>query len=151
MQGDRERGCGEFLTHCLCCSFLLRSWTSHTLPLLQHGLPMGAQPPSGILMLWHGVSLSCGWISAPPMPSVAPSDMEGNSSTSSQEPLSYQSLVTQNQHSPTGAAKTSCSHQVMPKGSNQWKHFWHGSKTLHGLARYSHLRAGVGIYCQILP
>jgi len=35
--------------------------------LLQHELPMGSQPPSGIHLLWHGVhSTGYRWISAPP-------------------------------------------------------------------------------------
>jgi len=29
-------GYGQFITRCLCCSFLLRGRTPHTLPLLQH-------------------------------------------------------------------------------------------------------------------
>jgi len=35
-QGDGEWGCGQFITRCLCRSFLLRGRTPHTLPLLQH-------------------------------------------------------------------------------------------------------------------
>jgi len=39
--------------------------------LLQHGLPMGSQPPSGIHLLQHGVpSMGYSWISAPPWTSM---------------------------------------------------------------------------------
>ena len=48
---QQHRGMGnggwcQFITHCLCCSFLLRGRTPHTLPLLQHVVPpMGDSPP----------------------------------------------------------------------------------------------------------
>ena len=41
----RNRGCCQFITHCLCLSFLLRGMTPHTLPLPQRGVPpMGDSP-----------------------------------------------------------------------------------------------------------
>jgi len=40
-QGDGEWGdCSQFITHCLCRSFLLRGRTPHTLPLLQGEVPL---------------------------------------------------------------------------------------------------------------
>ena len=45
-QRARNGGCGQFITCCFCCSFLLRGRTPHTLPQLQHGVPlMGVSPP----------------------------------------------------------------------------------------------------------
>jgi len=39
--------------------------------LLQHRLPMGSQPPSGMHLLRHGVtSMGCRWTSAPPWTSM---------------------------------------------------------------------------------
>ena len=76
-------GCHQFITRCVCHSFLFEGRTPHTLPLLQHGVPpmgdsspqtstwvlpmgparsmlqhrpsMGSQPPLGIPLLWYGV------------------------------------------------------------------------------------------------
>ncbi|KAK4813314.1 hypothetical protein QYF61_023989 [Mycteria americana] len=38
-RGTGNGGCGQFITRCLCRSFLLRGRTPHTLPLLQRGVP----------------------------------------------------------------------------------------------------------------
>jgi len=38
-RGTGNGGCGQFITHCLCCFFLLRGTTPRTLPLLQREVP----------------------------------------------------------------------------------------------------------------
>jgi len=38
--------------------------------LLQHGLPMGSQPPLGIPLHWHGAFHSCRWVCASPWTSM---------------------------------------------------------------------------------
>lgn len=64
-QGLGNEGCSPIITHCLCCSFLLRGRAPHSLALLQCGVPlMGdthpALPPTWVL------SLGCGLSSAAP-------------------------------------------------------------------------------------
>jgi len=38
--GQGNGGYGQFITRCLCCSFLLREKTPHTLALLQCEIPL---------------------------------------------------------------------------------------------------------------
>ncbi|KAF1485580.1 Proton myo-inositol cotransporter, partial [Pygoscelis antarcticus] len=55
-RGMGNGGCSQFITHCLCRSFLLRGTTPHTLPLLQPGVP-----PTG-----HTGPVICRMLTYPP-------------------------------------------------------------------------------------
>ena len=50
--GMGNGGCGQFITLCLCYSFLLSGKTPHTLPLLQKGVPPTGDSPSPSSPMW---------------------------------------------------------------------------------------------------
>jgi len=132
-------GCGQFITRCLCHSFLLRGRTPHTLPLLQRGVtPMGDSSPQNVPKWVLPTSSSSSQTAPECVPSTRCSP-SGTDCSSMGPPRGHKSCqqtrssVTSSVHRPTGPARSllQCGLSVGSQPPSGVHLLW--DRVLHGL------------------